>query len=44
VFDDLNRWFAGLWHGKALAGTVLALSVVVSLGVFFASRILPPDE
>jgi len=44
VFDDLNRWFSGLWHGRALAGTILALSVAVSLGAFLVSRILPPDE
>ena len=44
VFDDLNRWFAGLWHGKALAGTILTIGVIVSLGVFLVSRSLPPDE
>jgi hypothetical protein len=44
LFDDLSRWFAGLWEGTALASTVLWISVIVSLSVFMAARYLFPDE
>ncbi|HTN29156.1 MAG TPA: hypothetical protein VL180_15355 [Burkholderiales bacterium] len=44
VFDDLNRWFAGLWHGRALASTILWISIAVSLAVFLVARYLFPDE
>lgn len=44
LFDDLNQWFAGLWEGRALAGTILWISVIASLAVFLAARYLFPDE
>jgi hypothetical protein len=44
VFDDLNRWFSGLWRGKALAGTILWISVFAALAVLFIARYLFPDE
>jgi hypothetical protein len=44
VFDDLNRWFSGLWRGRALAGTILWISVIASLAVLLAARYLFPDE
>ena len=44
VFDDLNRWFSGLWHGKALAGTILWISVITALAVFLVARYLFPSE
>ena len=30
VFDEMTRWFAGLWEGRTLALTVLALSVLIA--------------
>jgi hypothetical protein len=39
--DEFSRWFIGLWHGKSLAFTVACIAVFVSLGLFFAARILP---
>ena len=44
VFDDLNRWFSGLWRGKALAGTILWISVIASLAVLLVARYLFPNE
>jgi hypothetical protein len=43
-FDDFNRWFADLWHGKALAKVVAALSVFVSLGIYLFANSLAPDR
>lgn len=44
VFDDINRWFAGLWHGKSLALTVAFLSVFVSFVLYFIALALPEDS
>ena len=44
VFDDLTRWFSGLWHGRALATTVLCLTLIVSLAMFMGARYLYPEE
>ena len=30
--DDFMRWFAGLWHGKSLALTVVCITIFISLG------------
>jgi len=35
VFDDVGRWWNGLWHGKSLALTVATLTVVLSFGLYF---------
>jgi hypothetical protein len=43
LFDDFNRWFKGLWHGKSLAVTVVWITAFISLGVFLFARLLPPD-
>lgn len=43
LFDEFNRWFAGLWQGKSLAITVAWISIVVSLGVFLFARDLSSD-
>lgn len=44
VFDDLNRWFSGLWHGRALASTIFWLSIALSLAVFLVARYLFPNK
>jgi hypothetical protein len=35
LFDEFNRWFASLWHGKALAATVLWLAIAASALLLF---------
>jgi hypothetical protein len=37
VFDDIGRWWSGLWHGKALALTVACLAVAVSFALYFVA-------
>lgn len=44
VFDDLNRWFSGLWHGRPLAGTILWISVIVSVALFFIAGYVFPNN
>ncbi len=45
LFDEFNRWFAGLWQGKSLAITVAWISIFVSLGLFlFARSLSEPDS
>src|SRR5437762_891585 len=43
LFDELNRWFAGLWRGKALGITVAWISVFVALVLFALGRGAPSD-
>jgi len=43
VFDDLTRWFAGLWRGRSLAITVACITGFVSLGFAVLARNTPPD-
>ncbi len=40
VADDFQNWFAGLWQGRALAGTVVVLTVGATLAFRFIA--LPP--
>ena len=44
IFDELNRWFASLWHGKRLGVTLAWISVVASLGLFLLARYLYPKR
>ncbi len=39
--DQLDRWFASLWHGRALAGTITFLAVVLAAGVALVAYFLP---
>jgi hypothetical protein len=41
IADDFCRWFDGLWHGEALAGTIACLAVAMALGIFFVARHMP---
>jgi hypothetical protein len=43
LFDDFNRWFAGLWRGKALALTIACLSTAVAVALYLFALWLPPD-
>jgi hypothetical protein len=36
--DEFFDWFAGLWHGRRLAFTVAAISVVLSAGIVFVAK------
>src|SRR4051812_22750267 len=38
LFDDLNRWFASLWVGKALGITVACLSAGAALVLFWVAK------
>ena len=41
LFDELNRWFAGLWRGRTLALTVGWIAVLLSVGLFLLGWIQP---
>jgi len=43
AFDDFGRWFARLWRGRALGGTIAALGVLLSLGIYLFAASLGPD-
>ena len=43
VFDEFDRWLAGLWRGRKLGLTIGVLSIAVSLGLFLFASSLPPD-
>ena len=44
VFDEFNRWFAGLWEGKTAAFTVAWITIVAAGGVFLFARYGVDDE
>ena len=44
LFDEFNRWFAGLWHGKALGITIAWISVAVALMIFWIARRVPKQK
>ncbi|MGO9014391.1 MAG: hypothetical protein ACLQF0_05375 [Dissulfurispiraceae bacterium] len=41
---DFRTWLVGLWHGKSLAYTIACITLVISFGIFFVARHLPPDS
>ena len=44
LFDEFDRWFAGLWRGKTLGITIGCLCAAVSAGLFLFAAALPPDR
>ena len=38
LFDEWNRWFAGLWRGKQLGITIASLGAFATLVLFAAGR------
>jgi hypothetical protein len=44
IFDDINRWWSGLWHGRSLALTVAFIAVFVSFALYFTALALPEDS
>jgi hypothetical protein len=43
LFDEIDRWFMGLWRGKSLALTVAFLAVLAAFALYFAALALPED-
>ena len=41
---EFREWFAGLWHGRNLAGTVAVLTVLTVLALRFVAARLPVPE
>ena len=44
LIDEFQRWFTGLWHGRSLALIIAAASILISSGLFYVARHLPPDD
>jgi len=44
IFDDIGRWWDGLWHGRSLALTVAFLSVLTSLALYFVALSVTDDQ
>jgi hypothetical protein len=44
LFDELSRWFAGLWEGRSLGVTIACLSVAASIALFLFAESLPADD
>jgi hypothetical protein len=44
LMDKWTRWFEGLLHGKSLAKTLAALSVVAASGCFLSARVSRAGE
>jgi hypothetical protein len=40
---DVNDWFASLWHGKRLAGTIAVLAIVAGAGCFWIASLMAPN-
>jgi len=38
LFDELNRWFVSLWHGRRLGVTVASLSLLAAGGLYLVAR------
>jgi hypothetical protein len=41
LFDEISRWFAGLWRGRALAMTVGWMSIALSAFLLLLAHLLP---
>src|SRR5215471_15627526 len=44
VLADVNDWFASLWHGKRLAGTIAVLAIVTGSGCFWVASLMAPNK
>jgi hypothetical protein len=44
LFDEFNRWFAGLWQGKALGVTIGWISVAAAVVIFWIARRMPKQK
>ena len=41
--NDINKWFAGLWHGETLAYTVAAITILIAAGHYFVATSLEAE-
>ncbi len=37
IADEFRRWLEGLWQGRSLAYTVAVITLLVSIGLFYAA-------
>ena len=44
IFDDIGRWWDGLWRGRSLALTVAFVTVLASLALYFVALAVPEDR
>lgn len=44
LFDEFDRWFAGLWRGRSLAVTLGWIAVFLSVGLFLLGWIQPAKQ
>ena len=44
VANDASAWFAGLWHGRQLAGTVACFTLLVALVYYLIASGRQPEE
>jgi hypothetical protein len=42
--EQFNRWFAGIWHGRRLAGTILLISAAAAGLYYFIASPMPPED
>ena len=42
VASDITDWVAGLWHGRALAGTLAVLTLVLAYGFYLITEDAAP--
>ncbi len=42
--NDINKWFAGLWQGEALAYTVAVITVIIAAGYYFIATSLEAEK
>jgi len=40
---ELDKWFSGLWHGKALAYTIAGITLCIAAVLFFVAEHQPSD-
>src|SRR3954468_20327990 len=38
LFDEFNRWFASLWHGRALGVTIAWISIAIAALLYWVAR------
>jgi multisubunit Na+/H+ antiporter MnhB subunit len=44
VMSEFAEWFGSLWHGKRLAYTVAAITLLLAAAFYYFFAPLPPDE
>jgi hypothetical protein len=43
IFDDIGRWWNGLWRGRSLALTVGFIAFLLAFGLYFVAVALPQE-